>query len=133
MEWMVLVGILLAGLLGLVLAALSFGCASGETCHPGAKPPDGWKSIRATCEDVLREIESQKRRLENRSAMMEELIERADRQIEELQERVAALGRRRTLSETERQMLTLLRAGGFDRQEISRFVRHDDSDPIESE
>jgi hypothetical protein len=120
--------ILLAGVVFMTFLAVALPCKSEAGCEVAESGTERWFPMVSSCEAVFRQIAEQKRHLENRVSMMNELIERADRQIEEMHERIAAIGERRELTDTERQMLDLLRAGGFDREEISRFSRRSDDE-----
>ena len=120
--------ILLAGIVLLTFLSRAFPCKSEAGCELSDTGAERWFPMISSCEAVFRQIAEQKRYLENRVSMMNELIDRADRQIEDMHERIASIGERRELTETERQMLDLLRAGGFDREDISKFARRSDDE-----
>ena len=129
---LVVLGLVLAGsVIFMTMLFWMIPCDSAAGCDATELGSEQWMPMISSCELVFRQIEQQKRNLENRASMMDELIERADRQIEAMHERIAVIGNRRPLTDIEQQMFDLLHAGGFDREEISQFT-HRCEDELDS-
>jgi len=75
------------------------------------------------CCSMLISLEDHKTQLYNRLAMLDEMIDKSDREIERLQEQLVRMNQlcSHPLNESGRDMLTLLRAGGFDEDDIQHL------------
>jgi hypothetical protein len=78
----------------------------------------------SACCSILVSLEDHKSQLRNRLAMLDEMIEKSDREIERLHEQLARMNQLRSdpLNQTSREMLSLLRAGGYDEQDIEHLT-----------
>ncbi len=76
------------------------------------------------CCSMLASLEDHKTQLNNRLAMLDEMIEKSDREIQRLHEQLVRMDQLlgHPLSDTGRDMLTLLRAGGFDEEDIQHLT-----------
>lgn len=76
------------------------------------------------CHQALQSLEEQKLQLHNRLAMLDEMIEKSDREIIRMQEQLGRMNiiSSTQLTETDYDMLNLLNAGGYDAAEIARLT-----------
>lgn len=81
----------------------------------------------STCCSILASLEDHKSHLRNRLTMLDEMIEKSDREIERLHGQLARMNQLRChpLNQTSREMLSLLRAGGYDEQDIEHLTLRD--------
>jgi len=80
-----------------------------------------------SCEEILQSFETQKQQLHHRLEMLDELIEKSDREIVRMQEQLGRMDNIRAvaLTDTDHEMLSLLQAGGYDTGEIARLTQRD--------
>lgn len=78
----------------------------------------------AECCSMLVSLEDHKTRLRNQLCMLDEMIEKSDREIERLQEQLVRMNQfgGHPLNRTSRDMLNLLRAGGYDDDDIEHLT-----------
>jgi len=76
------------------------------------------------CQRVLHELESQKQQLDHRLQILDEMISRSDREIVRFEEQLWRMEeiQSTSFSQTELEMLRLLRAGGYASDEIARLA-----------
>lgn len=81
----------------------------------------------AECCSILGSLEDHKSQLRNRLTMLDEMIEKSDREIERLQEQLVRMHQLRShpLNQTSRDMLDLLRAGGYEEDDIRHLTLRD--------
>lgn len=82
------------------------------------------------CCSLLASLEDHKTQLRNRLLMLDEMIEKSDREIESLFEQLSRINqfRNQPLDPTGRDMITLLRAGGYDENEIRHLTLRDNDE-----
>ena len=76
------------------------------------------------CQHVLRELELQKEQLHYRLQMLDEMIEASDQEILRFENQISRMEQIQShpFSETDLEMLRLLRAGGYESSEIARLT-----------
>ncbi|MBD3673957.1 MAG: hypothetical protein HUJ26_10580 [Planctomycetaceae bacterium] len=89
----------------------------------GHKPPQLVESMRA-CQTTLEELQQQKQQLDYRLQKLDEMIEASDREIIRFQEQVSLMEQLRSteITDSEKDMLSWLRAGGYPPEEIARLT-----------
>lgn len=120
---------MLIGLAAGLLVVLWFVPCSRGGCVVGAGDGDGvaGDEVRggkhaAAVEALTESLETTRRQMRNRLEMLDEMIEKADREIDAMQQRLAGVhahrdARRKPLGK-QRAMIDLLQAGGFSLEEI---------------
>lgn len=114
-------GLLLAG--GLILLAL-LPCSS-RGCRTERSLPRADARGASPVDELLATWESSRRQMRHRLDMLDEMIEKADREIDAMQRRLAAVripSTSRVDPDARRAMLNLLRAGGFSSGEIASLT-----------
>lgn len=110
-----------------------FVCQSHLACRQSRETPSGTlrsensilvSQTASECCSLLVSLEDHKQQLRNRLHMLDEMIEKSDREIESLCEQLARMNRlcSHPLDSTGRDMLSLLRAGGYDQTEIQHLT-----------
>jgi len=132
MHWLILFGTLTACLVFLaVLWKLPCAIGECETERCDKPQPDTTSSklnrSMTACQEAFRTLEEQRAQLHYRLQTLDEMIEKSDREILKLHDQLSRMEniRRAEHTETDLAMLSFLQAGGYDREEIARFIGKD--------
>jgi len=118
-----LLGLVVALAAALFLLRLPCASAACESPAPSATATGGIATEQMV--EVLDSFDETRRHMRNRLAMLDEMIAKADREIDTMQQRLSSLAegdRRRQPTPTERAMLRWLQTGGFDPVEIAALT-----------
>jgi len=101
-------------------------CKTGnDSSAPKSREKPALLETAKECHQVLQSLEEQKIQFHHRLAMLDEMIEKSDREIVRMQEQLGRMDAIKSspLSETDHEMLNLLHAGGYDAAEIARLTQ----------